>query len=278
MDELFEDIASIGCLEKSPAAFRYFGGKNMITSWIVSKFPMHKAFVDVFGGTGAIIMNKPKVDVNIYNDLNGDIVNFFRVVRDQPQRFIDYIELIPYSREEYYTFLEKMKTETDSFLRAIYFFYLQNCSFAGKSGSFGYSIKRSNYWSNNDERIMRVSEKFKLTTIEHLDFREMFNRYDRDKNALFYCDPPYMADTRTDKAYYKDEMTKDDHEDLLKLVTTATGKIAISGYETELYMDYLKDFKLYQKDVPMHSCGMVKSYDQDTHPRKMECLWVKDTV
>lgn len=89
-------------MRKTLIPFNYFGGKYMHANWIISKLPKTKSYVEVFGGSGIILINKPPCQIETYNDLNSSVVNFFKVLRERPEELIEQIYLTPYSREEFF--------------------------------------------------------------------------------------------------------------------------------------------------------------------------------
>ena len=260
-------------------AFPYYGGKSYIANWIISHFPKHHAFVDVFGGAANIILNKKLSPIEVYNDVNSQIVNFFKVLREDSKAFIDYLKHIPYSREDYYKYREKLKNdELSDFENAAWFWSIARMSFSGMiDKSWGYVVNSNNPAKqkyNTMQKLELVAKRLMYVIIDNLPFKSIFKNYD-SKNTLFYCDPPYYSPLRTTNNVYKNEMTQEDHMQLLEIINECEGKVIISGYENELYCNSLKNWKVDRLQVVKHSKGMTKNTKEKVKPRVDEIIWIK---
>lgn len=183
----------------SDCVFKYPGGKTQLFSWIADRIPQHRTWVDVFGGSGVVTANKKKSKVEVYNDLDGDLVHFFLTLRDSQEELAEWLEQTPHCRElqlkygkEFY---DDYRPEND-IERAGRFFYLRYTQFAAKYTSIsGYNggKKRSaaDSYQQGIDRLEQWQERFKHVQIEQLDFEDLIERYDSEQ-TFFYCDPPYM--------------------------------------------------------------------------------------
>ena len=218
----------------SNAVFPYPGGKSRYADWIVEHFSNHSCFVEAFGGGAGVMLNKPTSHSEVYNDINDDLVQFFRVLRNRPNELVSFLEKLPYSRSEH----ERISTRwydndrrpDDDVKRAAWFYYLQQTSFSGKLEKSGFSIScrtddnRARSYSNSIDRLDAFGERFSNVTIENLDWRVLFEKYDKP-HTLFYLDPPYL---KVGDDYYGHE--KDfDHESFVE---------ALHGLEGDWILSY----------------------------------------
>lgn len=231
----------------------YYGGKAKLANLIVSLFPKHKVYVDVFGGGASVLFAKKQNNQEVYNDIFSDLVNFWRTLRskDGPE-LIQQLKLTPHSREEHTTCKKEYQSILDPIERARQFFVLVRQSYAGTfANSYGTSIggrNQSRVWVNSIDSLSPVIERLRNVQLENLDFRELIPKYDT-VDTLFYCDPPYVHSSRSSKSAYNHEMTDIDHNDLLDILLSVKGKVVLSGYESELYAQKLKHWHLVSKIV-----------------------------
>lgn len=223
---------------------KYPGGKVMLASKLVSLIPRHLIYVEVFGGAAALLFAKPPSKVEVYNDIDSNVVNFFRVLRDKFDEFYKRVLLTPYSREEFYFCRDNLNEDgIDDVERARMFFVLSRQSYGGNLRSWGYTFKVacskgarviSSYLAAID-LLPEISQRLMMVQIENRDFREIIRIYDSE-DTFFYLDPPYVLSSRRDgKAIYKHEMTDDDHRQLVEILLGIKGKFMLSGYYNEIY-------------------------------------------
>jgi len=215
----------------SVSVFPYPGGKGREHEWIVSRMPQHDTYVEVFGGSGAILYNKPESTNEVFNDINEDIVQFFRVLRERPEDLQEWVRRVPYSRavyEKWSTAYFEGERPSDPVERAGRFYTLRFMQFAGdisaKNG-FKTRAKRSpaRTFDNARARLESVAERFRQVVVEDSDYRDTFRRYDDpDVDVLFYCDPPYVGTEH----YYGREF---DHEEFIE---------ALRGLESDWMVSY----------------------------------------
>ena len=183
----------------SENVFKYPGAKTQMANWIIDKFPAHRTYVEVFGGSAAVLANKDKSQVEIYNDADGDLVHFFETLRDNGKELREWLSQTPHSRELH----DKYATEyydgyrpDDDIERAGRFFYLRETQFAQKytkKSGYSYQKKRNGARALHTkvDRLTEWQERFRHVQIEQLDCVDLIDRYDSPK-TFFYCDPPYM--------------------------------------------------------------------------------------
>ena len=225
----------------------YFGGKGNMVAKLLRLIPPHDVYVEVFGGGASLLFAKQPSPVEVYNDINDELVNLFQVIRDPItlQEFQKLVSLTPYAREEFYYYKDTLDSSKDDIDRAYNYFVMNRQSFAGGGTGWGYVVTESyrnmsgvvSLYLSAIAMLPQVADRLLQVQIEHDDFRKIIPRYDTP-GTLFYLDPPYVPSTRRNGGY-KHEMTVEDHEDLLKLIINIRGKVMLSGYNNDLYKSYL---------------------------------------
>ena len=182
---------------KSP--FRWPGSKDGEADRIVDLLPDHRLYVEVFGGAGAVLFTKERSDMEVYNDINGDLVNFMRTLRDQPDALLHWVDHTPFSREVYEETATRWYKDNDrpmdSVARAGEFFFLRYANFGGKAGQkagFGTGAKKNNAkdYRTAREDMETFSDRISGVHVERMDWLDVVEKYDCE-DAVFYLDPPY---------------------------------------------------------------------------------------
>ena len=210
---------------------RYMGGDTYLLPYLARMIPPHMCYVEVFGGGAPLLLNKAPSKVEIYNDIDGNLVNLFKVVRDHYDKFIERIRWLVASRQIYYEFLRKLQKNeiSDPIERAVAYWYVLRLSYAGKFGAgLGVGPRKNNaldLW-NAVEDLLLIHERLKNVFIEQLDFRELIKKYDTEQ-TFFYCDPPHLflsTEASKGKEYYAVGFTDKDYMDLLSILEKTRGK------------------------------------------------------
>lgn len=238
--------------------FSYFGAKWSYAERIVQEFPLTKhydVFVDVFGGSSAVISAAPQVDLMVYNDLDIELVNFFRVLRSpEREEFFYQVAMTPYAATEIAQTYDMQRREAliaDNPMEAARLFYLRaSSSFGGYKGidggprGWGRALKGVNSKIdsfNNLDKLIEYAKLAKTWQIENEPYAELLKRYSNPR-TLFYLDPPYLQDVCAEgrKVTYKHDLkTADEHAKLLKVICHTEGFLLLSGYESDLYATML---------------------------------------
>lgn len=255
-------------------AIRYHGGKFRLASWIIPQMPEHICYVEPFGGAAGVLLQKPRSYAEVYNDLDGEVVNLFRVLRDPEmnQRLRDACALTPYSRDE---FCAAREVVTESVERARRMVVRACMGFGSASGIGGNSGFRSDskrkyataahLWERYPENLSAVCQRLQGVIIENKDALAVMRAHDA-KTTLHYIDPPYVPETRVQgNRYYNHEMTVEGHEQLLAVARTMTGMVMISGYDTDVYNDILVGWQKMEKSSRISAGRGTKV--------RTECLW-----
>lgn len=220
-------------------ALKYYGGKWKLAQWIIGFFPAHHCYVEPFGGAASVLLQKEPSVCEFYNDLESEVVNFFRVLRENESELIRKIDLTPYSREEYELSYELIDDPIERARR----FYVRswqahNCNLAQKSGWRNVYNKNRYHsltkdWGNIDH-LYAIAKRLKQVQIENRPAIELIKRVDTE-DTFFYVDPPYLHETRNRKKIYSFEMTNDDHIELAECLKSIKGTAIVSGYDHPLY-------------------------------------------
>lgn len=237
--------------EMAQSPLIYFGGKGRMATHIISRMPEHKCFVDLFGGAAHVIAQKPMITNEVYNDIDGDLVNFLLVARNKTNELIVACESLPYSRQLY----EQWKREPlpiDDFERAVRFFYLNRSGIAKGNSSYGTGWRHSHEhntartYQHACERINSFAKRMRNVMIDNRDFREIIRVYD-SPTTLFYVDPPYIdRETRYKLTAADKENPIQLHYDLAELLNNIQGKALVSYYDhpllNELYEGWQREY------------------------------------
>lgn len=253
------------------AIAKYPGSKWSLAKWIISYFPEHHSYLEPFFGSGAVLFNKPRSNIETVNDLDGNVVNLFECIRQDPQKLARMVYLTPYAREVYEKAYETVPDEDDKFEAALNFYIRLNMGHGFRTTGERVGWKNdvqgrersyaSQDWVNLPNKIMMAAERLRGVQIENMPAAELIKRFNY-KNVLIYCDPPYILSTRHGKQY-RCEMETGEHIDLLTLLLQHKGSVIISGYETELYNDMLAGWNRYETTAYSQVCS-----------KKREVLWM----
>lgn len=263
---------------KKVIAFGWYGGKYSHLDWLLPQLPTCHHYCEPFGGSGAVLLNRVPSPVETYNDLDGEVVNFFRVLRECPDELIRQIALTPFSREEFALACE-LDTSLLPLERARRFYVRArqvrtglaqtaslgrwaNCKNTSRSGMSGV-ISR---WMGGVEQLEDISNRLLRVQIENRPAIEVINLYDSE-DTLFYCDPPYIHSTRGDNKAYGYEMTDQQHLELANVLNQVKGKVAISNYDCDLMNELYPSNKWHKIFAPAKQIN-------STHDVRQEVLWV----
>jgi DNA adenine methylase len=222
----------------------------------------------------SVVLNKKPSHIETVNDINSDIVNFFRVLRENPDDLIALLELTPVSREEYNISWDM--TSCNEIERARRFYVRVRQSFrslGAQSKNKGWNMAKTksltkksetvSQWNNGIKKLLPVIERIKEIQIENRDYQTLIKKIDFP-GAFFYCDPPYPDQVRNSKKDYKYEFSENDHYELSVLLHNIQGKAMISSYDGDLMNDLYFDW---------HKIKLPVLNNNMRHGRVQECLW-----
>lgn len=257
-------------------ALRYHGGKFRLAPWILQFFPAHGCYVEPFGGAAGVLLQKPRVYAEVYNDLDSEIVNFFRVLRDPGMRedLIQACRLTPYAREEFDLSYEPTDDAVERARRTCVRAAMGFGSAGATKGSTGFRTDtRRKYgtaqhnWADYPDCIGAIGERFAGVLIENRDAVAVMQAHD-GPDTLHFVDPPYVHQTRDmrNKRAYRHELDDPAHADLLAALQQLDGLVVLCGYPCDLYDAGLQGWQRHTTEARI-SGGRGASV-------RTECVWL----
>lgn len=250
-------------MSASRPVLRWHGGKWLLAPWIISHFPAHRTYVEPFGGAASVLIRKERSYAEVYNDLDGDVVNLFRVMRDRDlaASLTHQLYYTPFARQE---FNEAYEVTDDPVERARRLIIRSFMGFGsdGHNGArptgFRANSNRSGTtpahdWENYGDALCEIITRVSGIVIESRPAIEVMAQQDSPR-TLHYVDPPYVHSTRStaknsSRKNYAHEMTDDDHCQLLDFLPTLEGMVALSGYPHPLYDEALGGWHRVERDA-----------------------------
>lgn len=272
------------------APFPWFGGKGgaKIKPAILAALPPHEAYVEPFGGGASILIAKDPAAVEVYNDVNRGVVNFFRVIADADYfgKFMARAALLPVSRELYEEFCRTWPAIHDPVEQAVRWYYVARQSFGGMFGnSWGTSVtghgamaQTTAGWRSSFDNLPRVHDRLQRVQIECCDWRDILKRFS-GPGYLAYCDPPYVAGSRK-AGGYEHELKDSDHEALIATLLSYDGAVVVSGYDSALYAPLrAAGWDMLTVDVVCAAAGRTRGSglqgvgNVSAKQQRTECVW-----
>lgn len=235
------------------AILKYPGAKWRISEWVISHFPDHKVYLEPFFGSGAVFFNKQPAYIETINDIDGNIVNLFKVCREHPEELARLINLTPFAREEFQNCYEIDNSNEIERARRTLVRYHQSFGTCNSSRNSWRNVQThggsrcATMWNCLPEIIVSCCERLKNAQIENTDAIPLIERYN-NPNALIYCDPPYLQSLRRRKMYAH-ETPDEYHIKLLDTLKHSKSKIVLSGYDNEMYNKALTDWHTDEKET-----------------------------
>lgn len=247
---------------------KYAGAKWRLADWIGGLLPPHEIYLEPFFGSDAVFFRKAPARLETINDIDGNVVNLFRVLREQTEQLAALVELTPWARDEYYASYEKSGNDLEDARR-----FLVRCwqafgtMTAARTGwrhsATGRSPVMPQQWNGLPDRLAAAAIRLKDAQIENMDAVQLIKKYN-DPRCLIYADPPYTPETRR-KNIYAEEMTVEQHVQMLEALKAHGGSVVLSGYENELYNDMLQGWRRVEKHA-LAEQGQTRT----------EIVWIKD--
>jgi len=243
----------------------YFGGKARMLDWIIPLFPQHKHYVEPFCGGASVFLNKKPSKIETISDIDGRLINFFKVLREKPEELVNLLSLTTYSRNEFQEALERSKDPVEDARR---YFIRSQQSFGGQSASSrrinswrinmsetrrGMSMDVSK-WLSKIDGLMECVCRLKMAQIENRPWDYIIPKLDLP-DTFFFCDPPYLHGTRTGDNDYEHEMTEDDHKKLADTLNNISSKAMICGYDSPQYNEWFKGWRKRTKKSMQSNLG-----------------------
>ena len=258
---------------------RWAGSKHKLAEWLIEKMDVHKIYVEVFCGALNLFLQKPLAPVNVLNDINGNLINFYKVIRDESTRrlLMEEMRLMYHSRDMFRDFLTLYQSGYFKYNNGVYqaavFLYLNRVSFGGKMDSY------SPEGADNSLNIEKLYEYSKMifrklnypdtdTVVENKHFRDIIPKYDK-RDALIYCDPPYMTTLENGKMKYEFTMKKEEHIELRdNLYKVKEAKWLIS-YDNSPQVEELYKEAPYKMLTPMINWSLGNKDSDQTQIQEM---------
>ncbi|MCC7478412.1 DNA adenine methylase [bacterium] len=254
-------------------AFGWYGGKYSHLEWLLPILPDCKHYCEPFAGSAAVLLNRQQSPVETYNDIDGEVVNFFRVLRDQPTELIMKLALTPFSRTEFQRACNYIPSQTPPLERARLFFVRArqvrtglaqtatlgrwaNCKDTSRSGMSGVVSR----WLGGIDGLAEIAERLLRVQIENRPAVDIIKTYD-GPDTLFYCDPPYPHESRGDSKAYGFELSNTEHLELAKVLQSAKGRVAVSGYDCRLMTECYGNWN--RREAPAKLCHSSKGMRQE---------------
>jgi len=267
-------------LQRPPSrliAFGWYGGKFSHLKWLLPLLPECHHYCEPFGGSAAVLLNRVPSPVETYNDIDGEVVNFFSVLRDRREELVEKIALTPFSREEFFKAVSPQEGTPSAVERARLFYVRArqartglaqtaslgrwaNCKRTTRAGMSGVVSR----WLGAVEDLPQIALRLLRVQIENRPAEEVIRLYD-DSDTFFYCDPPYPHASRGDSKAYSYEMTDAQHRRLATLLRSCQGKVAVSGYRCDLMDEIYTGWR--SVEAPAKQCHSVKK-------ARREALWM----
>jgi DNA adenine methylase len=260
--------SNIQCIDQTASAptrpvLRYHGGKFRLAPWILTFFPQHRIYVEPFGGAASVLLQNPRSYAEIYNDLDDEVVNLFRVLRDPAKADLlaRSVYFTPFSREEFRNSYEETVAPVEMARRTLVRSFMGFSTTTLRHNRTGFRAKANRQsqpvqidWTNYPDHVATFTERLRGVVIEHRDALEVIAHQDTP-GTLFYVDPPYPHSTRSaiqsgshNDTAYRHEMTDADHRALAGVLHDCEGMVVVSGYPCDLYdQDLYKGWQRHER-------------------------------
>lgn len=255
---------------------RYHGGKWKLAPWILRHLPAHRVYVEPFGGGASVLLQKPRSYAEVYNDLDGEVVNLFRVARERGEELAQACELTPFARDEFEIAYMEGGDELERARRTLVRSFMGFGSAGVTKQVTGFRANTTRAyttpatdWMNYPDALRIVVQRLRGVVIEHRDAAMVMQTHDGD-DTVHYVDPPYVHDTRHHRGRspaYRHEMTDDQHQALASTLRGLRGSVILSGYRCPLYDELFADWR--RVDMATHADGAKD---------RVESLWLSPNV
>jgi DNA adenine methylase len=272
-------VTALATIEVPRPIVRWHGGKWRLAPWIISHFGPHRTYVEPFGGGYSVGLRKPRTYADVWNDLDGELVNLFRVLRDPARsaELIRQLELTPFAREEFQAAYEPSEEPVERARRLLARSFMGHGS-DGASGIYRTGFRANSNrsgttpahdWANYPDCLKLAVERLRGVVIESRPALDVALKHD-SRETLHYVDPPYLHETRSranrrpdNGGVYRHELTDDEHAALLHGLQRLEGMVVLSGYASDLYDAQLGGWR--RVDRRAHADGALE---------RTEVLWL----
>ncbi len=259
--------------------FAYYGGKTTLADQIVSLLPEHSHYVEPFAGSLAVLLAKPRSDMETVNDLDQDLMTFWRVLRDQPAELERAMMLTPHCRAEQETAydLEASSSDLERARRVWVLLSQGRGSTLRKTGwrfcrdPAGSTYSMPDYLTAYAERVPPAAARLHGVSLECRDALEVASDYGKHPNVLLYCDPPYLATSRNSTNYRHEMAAEDQHRALAEVLREVSASVVLSGYASALYEDLYDGW--HRTEMSAWTGNGIRNGATKTDGVRTEVLW-----
>jgi DNA adenine methylase len=263
--------------------FAYYGGKTKLADQIADLLPEHTHYVEPFAGSLAVLLAKPRSKMETVNDLDGDLMNFWRVLRDRPQDLARVMDLTPHSRAEQVAAYNLADCDDLERARRVWVLLSQGRgSTLRKTGwrfyrdPAGSSCSMPDYLSAYTERVPPAATRLHGVSLECRDALEVIHEYGKHPNVLLYCDPPYLATSRNSTNYRHEMAGVDDHARLADALHNVEASVVLSGYHSPLYDDLYDGW--HRIEMAAWTGNGIPGEATKTDGNRVEVLWANRPI
>lgn len=264
-------------MSKARQPFSWYGGKVSKRKFVIPKLPQTGRYVEPFGGSGVILLNKKSVEgIEVFNDLNENVMTFFRVLRNSPEKLMQKLQMTPYHEGVYKEAYEVLQSDSVDDLEQAWAFYTRIMSTYNSTIDSGFSYATKEVRRDRPQTVSRfygkvnglleIADRLQRVQFMSRDALEVIDRFDKGDDTVFYLDPPYPHETRNSDAY-EHEMTREQHKEMIEIIRDVDGYVCLSSYRNDLYDSYLSDWQM--------SEGKERTLGASNSHRKVnECLYM----
>lgn len=253
----------------------YYGGKARLAKKIAALMPEHRFYAEPYSGSAAVLLAKEPAEREVINDVDGRLVNFWRVLRDNPQELTYKLLMTPYAEDEVVRARELSKDPVEDARR---YFVLCTQTYNGggtKASSWSLSLTEGGWapssFNNSAMRLHALAERMQHVAIAKRDAFQIIKQFDRT-DAVIYCDPPYVVDSRSGGEAYRHEQDDSHHRELAKLLADSKATVLVSGYRSPLYEDIFGNWEAHEFETHKTSA----STKDKKKPKAVEVVWKKE--
>jgi DNA adenine methylase len=264
----------------SSKPLKYHGGKAYLAPWLIRQMPPHTHYLEPYFGSGAVLLAKEYEGVSeAVNDIDARLITFWRVLRSKAlyAQLAIFLETTPFSDYSYWEAKQFMDESKDPVELAAGYIVRNRMSRQGLAKSYATPTRRTRRAMNESvasylsaiEGLPEVHERMQRVEIRQLPAVEFIRERDHAA-AFFYCDPPYLASTRSVKSAYAFEMSDAGHAELLEALSQLKGTFMLSGYRSQLYDDFASKHEWRREEISIDN----KAASGDTKRKMVECVWM----
>ncbi len=240
------------------------GGKRLLRESIIAKIPSHRCYVEAFAGAAWVYWGKPPSEIEVINDIDGNLVNLYRQIQTNVEAFYEKVWYLLVSREEYHRYLKLLTKHPESLSdleRAVYYFYIIKHTFGGRFGAgFAFSKTHPPKSTVGHDTLLALSERLQNTYVDNLSYERILKNYD-GKDTFFYCDPPYVV--ANDRSFYRYYFNEQHHIELQEKLSKIEGKFLLSYDDVPLIRELYKDFAIEQTDPVQYSLSKKRQVKKE---------------